>query len=554
MTRIVSVLVSQQIAPTPETLQQTGALVSQGGTILSPGASALLTQLSDLTPLLRGALALSGLVWSGGTVTASTSAPHGFTVGDTVELTIAGAAPSGYNGTYQCLITGASTFTYPLAANPGSETTPGTYTPEDVAELLAMATTFFAQGNSTAVYVLEFGPGTPNEGIAALSAYLTANPNTSYTPGASGFYYVYEVPREWDGNANFLALVASYESTTARTYFQVTTTLANYGLYTPLMKCVIALIEAPAMDVWAQNALLSISWSGGVVTAATTTAHNVDPGEWFQIQGCVPVGYNGWHQAQPGTTGSTLVYNLAANPGTETTLGVLEANIATSAGVPSTEFSSSAFMWNILHQQPSSTNKVTPFAFDYVFGVTPFPQQGLSALLTTLQQAAVNTIQTGAEGGISNACLFWGTSSDGQDFLYWYSVDWMAITADVNLANTVINGSNNPLNPLYYNQPGINRLQDAVVATANSAVNVGLGNGTVVMTSLTGPQFTEALDNGQFDGQIVVNAVPYLPYLTVNPGDYKLGRYAGLSVQFIPSRGFVAIVLNLNVTELVVGL
>src|SRR5579859_620841 len=545
MTNIVQVNVTQTIAPTPETLQQTGALVSQGGTILAPGTSGLLTQLSDLTPLLRGALPLSSLTWAGGTVTATASAPHGFTSGDTIELTIAGSAPSGYNGTFQCLITGTSTFSYPLAVNPGAMTIAGTYTPEDVAELLAMATTFFAQGFSTAVYVLELGPGTPNEGIAALSAYLTANPNTSYTPGASGFYYIYELPREWDGNANLLALLAQYESTTARTYFLITTTLATYQLYTNLMKCAITMIEAPAMGTYTQTPLSSISWSGGVVTATTTSAHGVLPGQWFQIQGVVPVGYNGWAQAQAGTTGSTLVYNLATNPGVETVLGVLEGNIASQAAIPSIEFSISAFLWNILHQQPSSTNKVPPFAFDFLFGVTPFPKQGLSGLLTTLKNAAVNTVQTGSEGGISTACLFWGTTCDGHDFLYWYSVDWMAITSDVNLANTVINGSNNQINPLYYNQPGINRLQDTVIATANSAVTVGLGNGTVIGTSLSGPDFAAALDAGTFDGKIVVNAVPYLPYLQANPGDYKLGRYAGLSVQYIPSRGFIAIILNL---------
>lgn len=52
-------------------------------------------------------------------VTATTNEPHGYDVGDTVALTIAGASPSGYDGLYQCLITGPDTFTYPLGTNPG---------------------------------------------------------------------------------------------------------------------------------------------------------------------------------------------------------------------------------------------------------------------------------------------------------------------------------------------------------------------------------------------------------------------------------------------------
>src|SRR6185312_13232597 len=54
-----------------------------------------------------------------------TVAPHGLT--GTQTLTVAGATPSGYNGTFTCTITGASTFTYPLASNPGAETVPGTF-------------------------------------------------------------------------------------------------------------------------------------------------------------------------------------------------------------------------------------------------------------------------------------------------------------------------------------------------------------------------------------------------------------------------------------------
>ncbi len=548
---IVQVNVSQQVAPTPETLQQSGALVSQGGTATAPGTSSFLTQLSDLTPLLASAKALTSLTWNSGTVTGSTTLPHGFTTGDVFGLTIAGAVPAGYNGTFQATITGPSAFTYALSANPGLETTAGIVTDADVTELTAMATTFFAQGSGTGVSVLELGPGTPNEGIAALGAYITANPNSAYTPGATGFFYAYLVPREWDGNANYLALVAQFQSTTSRTYFFTTTTLANYPLYTVLQKAVFAEIEAPQMHVYPADAFVSLSWSNGTATGSTASAHGVTVGDWFQVAGVVPVGYNGWHQAAAGTTGSTLVWAQASNPGAVTTQGTMLANTAASSGIPAAEFSCAAALQNLLKQAPSSTNKVPPFAFTFQFGVTPFPTQGLSATLAALKAANVNYVGTGAEGGISTACLFWGTTMDGRDFLYWYSVDWAQITSDVNIANAVINGSNNPINPLYYSQDGINRLQDVIVATMNTAVTVGLANGTTARASLSGPAFTAALEAGTYAGKIVVNAIPYITYLTVNPGDYKIERYAGFSVQYIASAGFRSIVFNIVVTDFV---
>ena len=552
MPNIVQILVSQTVAPTPNTLQQFGALVSQGATITSQYTSSLLTQLSDLTPLLKGTAAITSLTFATNVVTVTTAAPHGFTNGDTIYLTIAGVTPTGYNGTFLCTITGASTFTYPmLGSSPGTMTVAGVYTPEDVGELLSMATTFFAQGSQQAVYVLELGVGSVNEGVASLSAYLTANPNTAYTPGATGYYYAYLVPRTWDGNTNFLTLIQSYESLSARTYFFVTTTLATYASYTALMKCVRALIESPAMGVWSANALAAISYSAGQVTATTTTAHGVAVGQWFQITGVTPTGYNGWWQAQQGTTGTTLVYNVSASLGAESVLGSLVASYYANAGITSTEFTAAAPFYNLIKQSPSTTNKVTPFAFDFWYGVTPFPTRGTSALLSTLKTSNITVCGTGAEGGISNTIDLWGTTLDGNDMSYWYSVDWIQVNGDLDVANEVINGSNNPINPLYYNQPGINRLQARLAATVSRGVTYGLVLGLPVQTGLDGPVLSANLAANDYVGKSVVNAVPFLTYSVENPSDYKIGRYAGLSVAYVPARGFVAIVININVSSFV---
>ena len=57
MPSIVTVNVSLLQAPTPSTLQKTGALISVGGTTESPNSTTLLTELSDLTAILRPAAA-----------------------------------------------------------------------------------------------------------------------------------------------------------------------------------------------------------------------------------------------------------------------------------------------------------------------------------------------------------------------------------------------------------------------------------------------------------------------------------------------------------------
>lgn len=551
MPNIVSVVESQRVAPTPNTLQRLGALVSQGATTTSQYTASLLTQLADLTPLLHASAAVTSAVLATGVVTATTTAPHGYATNAEIYLTLAGFTPAAYNGTYLCTITGASTFTFDFVETPGAVTVEGTWVNASVAELVAMATTFFAQGNSHAVYVLELGAGSPSDGVAALGAYLTANPNSDYTSGATNFFYRYQVPRSWDAQPTFTTLLQSYNSLDSRTFFHITTTLSTYTTYTTLDKCVVATIESPAMGVWQANVLTAISYSAGVVTATTTSAHGVVRGQWFQITGCTPSGYNGWWQAQEGTTGSTLVYYVGSAIGAESVLGSLVPSYYANTGVTATEFTSSAQLHVLLSLAPSTTNKVTPTAYSYVYGVTAFPIRGLSALLNTLKAAYVNIIGTGAEGGISNTILLWGTTSDGYDCTFWYSADWVAINCDLNIANAIINGSNNPINPLYYNQPGIDRLQAVAAQTVSSAVTFGLVLGLPVQTSLDGPDLNEQLNSNKYIGQSVVNAVPFIPYSIENPGDYKIGEYDGLSVAIVPARGFIHIVLNLNVSSFV---
>jgi len=434
MPNIVNVVVTQQVASAPSQLQQTGALVSQGGTTLAAGTSQLLTQLSDLTSILRSSSAIASASWTGGTVTVTTTAAHGVPSGDTIQgiiagVTVSGSTNNGYNGTFAITSTGTNTLTYAVASNPGTAvTTSAFFTIEDVSELVAMATTFFAQGSTVSVYVLELGVDTVVNGVTALEAYI-ANPTIRF--------YSYLLPKSWDVTAA-QTMAKLYTSTTSQLYFYVTSTLATYS-----------------------------GWAG--IKSAFVTLQ--------------------------------------------------------SPAAPSTEFTAAAIFWASLAYNPSATNLAHPFEYTYVYSVTPYALT--NSVQTTLLAAGVNWVGTGAQGGISNTLIEGGTFMDLNPFNYWYCVDWLSINVAQSLSAAIINGSNLPTNPLYYNQAGINTLQKVAQATVNNGISFGL-----ILSPAS------------------VAAVPFTTYVAQHPGDYSTGTYNGLSLTFVPLRGFSSITIYLTASNI----
>lgn len=459
---IVTVNTSITTAPIPNQLQQRGALISQGGTTLEAGMVSRLSSPSDLVNIKAAPVVNTSLAWNANVVTVTTTAPHGWTDADVIQMVIAGAVPVGYNGTFTATITGASTFTYPLSVNPGSETSPGTSTLWAVTELQQMVNTYFAGNGVRAIDVLELGEGTVAEGVAALTTFLT---DTAKTTDA---YYAYLIPREWDAAASFLTLIGLYVAPDKETYFYVTTTVANRAVYSgPAFKNVFALVEAPGID--------------------------------------------------------------------------------------SQEFSCAAPFGTTLKQNPSTTNKVPPLSYTPCFGTTNYLLRGNQTTLSELADASVNWIGTGAEGGVTTDILFQGKMSDGNFWNFWYSVDWAQINMDLALANEVINGSATSINPLYYNQQGIDRLQNRAARVAGQGVGYGLGNGQILLTKLSAAQFQANYNSGLYNGKIVINAEPFSIYTGENPSDYSQGKYAGIACIWIPQLPFLNIFFNLNATTLITG-
>jgi len=543
MNPIVTVEVTQEQAPEPNQLQKRGAIISQGGTILASQQYALITTPSDLTALQPPALNLTSVAWSssyGGLATATAAAAHGIPVNEQFITTIADVQPAGYNGTVLATATGSSTFTYALPLNPGSQTVAGTYTQRNVGEVQAAVNTFFAQGSQQSCYVLELGAGSVSAGVTALSSFITTSDDQ--------FFYSYLVPHNWDGVSSYLAFIAGYENTTSKTYFYTTTTLPTYKLYDKTMKSIVALVEAPVYRRWAQDTIASATWSGGLVTATMSSPHGVYPGDLIQIVGGPPT-YNGYFRALPGTTGSTLVYGVAADPGVYTSGGTLVASNFVSAGPPATEFTHAADWRRSLNYNPSTSNRVPPFEFGPMYGVTPFPTRGNKSMIAALDAANISYIGTGAEGGSSGTININGEMLDGRPVNYWYSVDWVQINVDLVISATVINGSATTVNPLYYNQDGIDRLQRAAASVGAQAIEYGLAIGQVVQLEYTQTQLLESLDDQEFAGNLIVNAVPFTNYLSLNPTHYRLGQYNGLTMIYTPTRGFRSIVFNVLVTD-----
>ncbi len=133
------------------------------------------------------------------------------------------------------------------------------------------------------------------------------------------------------------------------------------------------------------------------------------------------------------------------------------------------EFDAAAMMYQWLVNNPSASTPLAPMAYRYLVGVNAWPASGYSSQTTAILSAYGNMVGTGAEGGISNALIMKGTMMDGSQASWWYGIDWFQIQVKQALAAAIINGSNsNP--PLVYDQNGINTLLKVAQNVANSAI------------------------------------------------------------------------------------
>ncbi|SMG37240.1 hypothetical protein [Cedecea sp. NFIX57] len=458
---IVNINISVTNPPKPSQLLKSGAMVSTGGTTLAAGEYKLLSTRDDMKAIAPPAKTMASIAWAEKVVTVTLSVAHKWTTGDKIPLIVSGVTPAAYNRAVTATITSDTAFTYPLTSDPGTAKVMGTVKPVAASEIIQMNTTFWAQGTTRAVYVLELGDVKAPEAVAALSTFIAQDISLGSTYQK---FFSYLIPREWDAEPTFKALASDYTSPGSMVKFFATTTIATYQDWaSEKYPNVFAGVEAPSIG--------------------------------------------------------------------------------------SAEFSMAAPFQSSLVNDPGSSNMVPPMAWRFMYGVTEYPAAGNGTLLKTLQDNSINYIGAAAEGGLSNKMLVAGHMLDGNPFNYWYSVAWCAINLEMDLANEVINGSNTTVNPLYFEQRGINRLQNRALKTLRSGISYGLILGQVVDTRLTQDAFNEEYEKGTYAGSAVINAVPFASYTSLNPSDYADGKYNGLSAVITPKRGFESITFNLNVTN-----
>jgi hypothetical protein len=470
---IVTVQVSTVLAPAASTLQQTGCLVSFGGTNLPTATQSLLTTFVDLAPILTDPVEIDTAVWAAGvvTVTPTNPLPGSVVAAGNLKAVLTGFIPLAYNGLQNCTIVDANTFTFPLTPDPGVTTTVGQAQLGQAVELNAMAASFFRQGTGRNVWVLELGLATSfADEVSRLEGWLNNNPLA---------FYGYLLPTDWGLAANIptdLPLFEQFEYPEAMVYFWVTIELAAVGLIPPEVKCVVQMIEDPSVGPLRDNTL---------------------PGDYA-------------------------------------------------------EFSLATMFYWALRFKPTSVTRVSPMCFKFLYGVTPYNVLSAGPLFQSFKDNNVNYIRTGAEGGINFTYVYEGVTADGMDYFnWWWTIDWVQINIKLDLANAIINGSNNPLAPLYYDQPGINQLEAVLAGTMKRGGGYGMVTGLVVQTGLNSDDLATAINNNTFEGQCNVNAVPFLAYSEQNPSDYGKGEYDGLSTLFIPARGFVHILVQVVATDIV---
>jgi hypothetical protein len=107
-------------ACTPALMQD----LSRDLSALCPSRGVTLQQ--DSIPI-KALATVSSAAWSSGVVTVTTATAHGLVSG--ASVTISGASPTAYNGTFPITVTGANTFTYAAATSPGTYVSGGDIEP-----------------------------------------------------------------------------------------------------------------------------------------------------------------------------------------------------------------------------------------------------------------------------------------------------------------------------------------------------------------------------------------------------------------------------------------
>lgn len=374
-------------------------------------------------------------------------------------------------------------------------------------ELNTMGTTFFAQGSSIGSYVLELGTQTSGAaGAEALQQWITDNP---------GVFYAYLVPAAWDNTSEVVGSVivtaggtgytsaptVAFSGGGGGTGATATATVAN-GAVTG-----VTITNPGSGYTSAPTVAFSGAGSGATATANLASELNIVIGDYAS-----PTGRTYFFV-------TTTVSNVATYQPNKSAYTFVPSPTATSQ-----EFGAAAHFYQWLVNNPGPASKLAPMAYRYLNGVTPWPATGYAANIQTVLSAYGNINLVPPQGGITNTCIFKGTTSDGSQSSWWYGIDWYQIAVVNDLADEVVNGSNEEP-PLLYDQDGINQLAAVAQRDLNTAISYGC--------ALSGS----------------VTAASFASYTAANPANYKAGIYQGLGANIVGQNGFLTVGIQLDAIE-----
>lgn len=244
--------------------------------------------ISAVTPTtfsyVMGQYAIASITFVGTTATLTTIYPHGLSTGNNV--TVSGAAPSQYNTTANITVTGATTFTYTMGGTPATNATAvGQY-------VVNQTTASITRVGTTATLT----SGTPHN-LATGDFILVAGA----TPAAYNGTYQVTVT----GATTLTYLMASDPGASAAptgTFTKVPGSNASpTGAYTIVLRTV------------------SITFLGATATLTTATPHNLVTNNQVVVSGANPNEYNGTFVITV-TSPTTFTYTMSSAPATIATV------------------------------------------------------------------------------------------------------------------------------------------------------------------------------------------------------------------------------------------
>lgn len=134
-----------------------------------------------------------------------------------------------------------------------------------------------------------------------------------------------------------------------------------------------------------------------------------------------------------------------------------------------------------------------------------------------------------------NTVLLNGRYQDLVAIDYWYQWDLVAFYLERDLKTLILNGVNNPINIVKYNQDGIDILESRVKATLANMIN----NGCVT-------EYAAAIDSatGEMISKGDLSVISFNDYIRANPDDYKNEIYKGISFYLRIGKYIRQVVLN----------